>query len=132
MKRFKRHEKLARARELRDAAVALAQHFGVWETASNIKFLSARVATLRISYRTPFQRTPGPGDQLKLLGAVHGLGVPKNMDYGLDVWAQKKVMNVEWNSAGDFVLVSFHPGEWETELMVAARSLAHGIRPTGT
>lgn len=115
-KRFKRSEKIARVQELRDAAVAIARHFGSWKTISGIKVISARVATLSIIYRTPFSM-PGPTDR--------GW-------YGIDVWARKKVLNVEWHLDCELALLSFHPGEWEMELKAAARSLAHahpgGIR----
>ena len=47
--------------------------------------------------------------------------------YGLDIWAPKKVLNIEWEESGDVVLVSFRRGEWEFELIEAAtRSASMG------
>jgi hypothetical protein len=117
--------KLARALVLRDAALTVLKHVGVWEGTSgagNMKLLSADLGSLQISYRTPFQRLPQPGDLLKYRAAQLGLTVLKNLPYGLDVWAPNKVLNIEWDDKGNFVLVSLRRGAWETELITVANN----------
>jgi hypothetical protein len=117
--------KLARALLLRDAALAVLRRMGVWETipvrgARDIKVLSARIGSLQISYRIPFQQTPQPSDAVKYCAAQHGLTVPRNLPYGLDVWAPNKVLNIEWDDKGNYAIVSFRPGAWEVELSALA------------
>src|SRR5262249_9693983 len=107
--RATKRAKLTRALLLRDAAVTVLTRHGVWkafrvarQTASGgneIKALSARIGGLEISYRTPFQRVPEPNDGLRYLAVQHGVTV-RNLPYGLDVWAPKKVLNIEWNDNG--------------------------------
>jgi hypothetical protein len=117
--------KLARALLSRDAALAVLRRMGVWETiavrgARDMKFLSARIGSLQISYRTPFQGMPQAADALKYRAAQHDLTVPQNLPYGLDVWANKKVLNIEWDDQGNVALVSLRPGAWEAELTALA------------
>ena len=109
-------EKLTRALALRDAALAIVKRLGAWEPAGDIQLLSASVGSLRIAYRTPFQRMPGAGEHLKYRAAQLGLSAPKSLPYALDVWAPKKVLNIEWDDAGNVALVSLRPGAWEAEL----------------
>jgi hypothetical protein len=90
-----------------------------------MKLLSARLGTLEISYRTPFQRLPKAGDLMKHRAAQQGLTVSRNLPYGLDVWTPKKVLNIEWDDKGNVVLVSLRPGAWETELSTLAESEVH-------
>ena len=121
--------KLAHALLLRDAALTVIRNAGVWKTlavrgAGDMKFLSARVGSLDILYRTPFQRMPQPDDVLKYRAAQFGLTVPKNLPYGLDVWAPKKVLNVEWDDKGNVALVSLRRGTWELELIKLAKNEA--------
>jgi hypothetical protein len=117
--------KLARALLLRDAALAVLRRMGVWETipvrgARDMKFLSARIGSVQISYRTPFQRVPQAANAVKYRAAQHGLTVPQNLPYGLDVWAPNKVLNMEWDDEGNYEIVSFRPGAWEAELTALA------------
>ncbi len=121
--------KLARALVLRDAALTVVTRIGVWEAvkaargtsgADTMKILSARLGGLHIFYRTPFQQLPQPDDSLKHHAAQHGLTVPKNLPYGLDIWAPKKVLNIEWDDKEKVKLVSLRRGEWETELITLA------------
>jgi hypothetical protein len=121
--------KLAHALLLRDAALTVIRNTGVWKTlavrgAGDMKFLSARVGSLDILYRTPFQRMPQPDDVLKYRAAQFGLTVPKNLSYGLDVWAPKKVLNVEWDDNGNVALVSLRRGTWELEVIKLAKNEA--------
>ena len=114
-------EKLALAITLRDAALIVVKRAGSRHSVSRIsgKCLLARVGSISIGYRTPFQRLPAPaiGDDLKYLAASLGKGPPPvNLPYGLDIWSTKKVLNIEWDDHGNVVLVSLRRGEWETEL----------------
>ena len=86
-----------------------------------MKLLSARLDGLHILYHTPIQRIPQVDDALKYRAAQLGLKMPKNLPYGLDVWAPKKVMNIEWDDQGNVALVSLRPGAWESQLMNLAK-----------
>jgi hypothetical protein len=118
--------KLAHALLLRDAALTAIRKMGVWETTRvgrrEIKCLSAHGSNLHILYRTPFQQLPQVGDALKYRAALLGLTAPKNLPYGLDIWAPKKVLNIEWDDQGNVVLISFSPGAWELELITLAEA----------
>ena len=116
-------EKIARAIALRDAALIAVKRAGTWEAGSSqIKLLTAHVGTLLISYRTPFQRLPEAPEQMKYFAAQHGKPSPESWPYGLDVWAPKKVMCIEWDDQGNVLLLSLRHGEWEAELIEAAKS----------
>ena len=103
--------KLARALALRDAAMTVVRRIGVWETIEfarqaassprDMKILSTHIGSVQISYRTPFQRMPQAHDSVKYRAAQHGLTVPQNLPYGLDVWAPNKVLNIEWDDKGN-------------------------------
>jgi len=45
------------------------------------------------------------------------------LPYGLDIWAPKKVMNIEWSDQGELAIVSFRRGAWEDELISAANAV---------
>ncbi len=122
MNEIRTPKRLARALELRAAALRLVGRTGTWERASGINVLAAQCGTLTIFYRTPFQRLP-TNDRIAAKAARLGLRVPRNLPYGLDIWAPKKVLNLEWDDKGAVVLVSFKPGAWEAELIAAATSL---------
>ena len=43
-----------------------------------------------------------------------------NLPYGLDIWdihGVGKVLNIEWRDTGEFELVSFRRGEWESTVL---------------
>jgi hypothetical protein len=113
-KRMTREEKLARVVKLRDAAIAIVSRRGAWETyrPGAIKIMGARTGRIQISYRTPFQPLPDDQSKQKYLAALFGIPLRQNLPYGLDIWAPKKVLNIEWNDHGKVELVSFRPGEW--------------------
>jgi hypothetical protein len=87
-----------------------------------MKILSTHIGSVQISHRTPFQRMPQAHDSVKYRAAQHGLTVPQNLPYGLDVWAPNKVLNIEWDDKGNYALVSFRPGAWEAELTALAET----------
>jgi hypothetical protein len=129
--RMTKGAKLARALALRDAALKVLGRVGSWEAvgvnrktsdAGDVKVLAAHLRGLHISYRTPFQHMPQADDLLKYRAAQFGLTVPQNLPYGLDVWAPKKVLNIEWDDKGNVTLVSLRPGAWETELITLAQT----------
>jgi hypothetical protein len=111
--------RLGRALRLRDIALAIVRRQGTWKRAGKVNLLMASHGTISIGYRTPFQRLPDANNQLKYMAAQLGRRAPQNLPYGLDIWAPKKVLNVEWDDQGNVVLVSFRPGEWEAELAAA-------------
>jgi hypothetical protein len=126
----RRGKKLVRALALRDAALTIVKRKGTW-TAGNIKVLIAYVGDIEILYRTPFQRLPAAGISHRRLAALsdrnkyymamfHQKFHKSNMPYGIDVWAPKKVLNIEWDDEGNIELVSFRAGDWEEKLTKAA------------
>ncbi len=119
-----REEKLARAAKLRDAAIAIVRRYGTWETDGSgaLKIMGARIDRIQIIYRTPFQSLPDDQSRQKYLAALHGIPLRRNLPYGLDIWTPKKVLNIEWDDRGRIQLVSFRPGQWETELITAAQT----------
>ena len=101
----------------------MVKRVGIWESVLGVngKLLCARAGSLSISYRTPFQRTPKAGDDVKYYAALLGKLLP-DMPYGLDVWAAEKGpqhrMGRLWQR---HALVSLHRGELgEAELITAA------------
>jgi hypothetical protein len=72
----------------------------------------------------PFQPLPDDQSKQKYLAARYGIPLRQSPPYGLDIWAPKKVLNVEWSDQGKVELVSFRPGEWEAELIAAAKAEA--------
>lgn len=108
--------RLKSALELRDMGLAVLKKFGKHEPGMGRK-VAASHGDLMISIRTPFSEPYSePSEYLKYLGATIGLAPPKNLPYGLDIWAPKKVLNIEWDDHGKVDLVSFKPGAWESEL----------------
>jgi hypothetical protein len=115
-----KNDKVVRAIQLRDAALVMLQQHGIWEKTNIGKGLSvALVGAISVAYRTPFQRLPEPSDYLKYCAAQLGVHAPKNLPYGLDIWAPKKVLNIEWDDKGNVELVSFRRGDWENTLLGA-------------
>jgi hypothetical protein len=59
-------------------------------------------------------------------------GVPsRNLQYGLDIWSGRKVLNIEWSDDGEVKVVSYRPGQWEREVESAAcyfGNVAVGVR----
>src|SRR5712691_3854559 len=74
---------------LRDAALRLVERSGKWEAvgSSKLNFLVARMGSLTLMYRTPFQPLPATSDQVKHRAAQLGIAVPDNLPYGLDIWS---------------------------------------------
>jgi hypothetical protein len=63
---------------------------------------------LHIQYRTPlYPLQPWPTRS-------------RNLPYGLDIWCNNKVLNIEWSDDGRIEVVSYRPGEWERDLERAA------------
>lgn len=112
-------EKIARALELRTLALTILKRRGTGNRPGRLSFF-LRAGSVSISYRTPFQRMPDAGEQLKYLAAQLGEPSPRSLPYGLDIWAPGKVLNLEWDDGGEIVLVSFRSGDWEAKLEALA------------
>ncbi len=79
-------------------------------SAGDMKFLCGGLGSLHISYRnTPYQNVPWADGLLKYRAAQLGLTVPQSLPYGLDVWAPKKVLNIEWDGGGNVTLITLRP-----------------------
>src|ERR1043165_1137272 len=103
--RMPRSERLTRAMALRDGAVDVVKRLGTWESVAPTKVLIARIGSLQIVYRTPFQRLHAVADRMKYNAAI--LGSKGNLPYGLEVWAPKKVLGIEWDNQGNVELFNF-------------------------
>jgi hypothetical protein len=113
--------KLARALEIRANVLRVLPGLGEWRGEGKNRHLGAKIGSISVSYRTPFQALPKVPEQLRYMQAL--LGGKDNLPYGLDVWTpEKKVLNLEWDDAGTVEIVSFKPGEWEGALAIAASS----------
>lgn len=111
--------KLARVLEIRANVLRVLRDIGEWSGEGHNRALGAKIGTISVSYRTPFQALPKVPEQLQYMRAL--LGGKDNLPYGLDVWTpEKKVLNLEWDDAGAIEIVSFKPGEWEGALAIAA------------
>jgi len=123
-----RQTRVHRAVEIREATLTVLHSVGKWDRnfRDGDKWVPHRVASIgriSMSLRTPFTPEPGPSDGLIVLAARQGLRIPTALSYGLDIWAPKKVMNIEWSDRGELVIVSFRRGAWEDELISAADAM---------
>jgi hypothetical protein len=108
---------------IRDAALeilAATGRFVLIEPAGRI--LEARLGEMHLLYRTPFQKLDERSADLKVRIALFeqatGKKVPRDLEYGLDIWCGRKVLNVEWSTSGDRIdVVSFRRGAWEQQLL---------------
>jgi hypothetical protein len=127
---MKKGEKLARALALRDGALAIINRKGSASAHISRGLASDQVGDIHFLYRTPFwpmpkrsgisdRRSANLSERQKYYAALlnQKSGGSKNLPYGLDVWAPKKVLSIEWNHKGKIDLVSFHPGYWEERLL---------------
>jgi len=121
-------KRVDRARALRDVALAIVKRDGQPQEFSGgvARMLVASRDGLKISYRTPFQKwssdssQPAPSYGHAQARQRH----PGSLAYGLDIWAPREVLNVEWNDTGEFQLVSYAPGAWEETLLGEAQQAA--------
>ena len=78
---------------------------------------------LSIIYTTPFQKLPGRGpapEFAKYLAAQAGKQPPGHLPYGLDIFAARKVLNIEWSNDGRVDVICYKPGAWEQRLLKLA------------
>jgi hypothetical protein len=115
-----------RAMELRDIALAIVRARGSWEPiylakqpgrAKQIihRALSFKDGELSIAYRTPFQRLPPLPQRVKVIAAMTNMPI-EELPYGLDIWCPRKVLNIEWDAAGEVRIANFKRGKWELKL----------------
>ena len=65
--------------------------------------------------RTPFTVLPKPSSPKSYEDALlRQKSTRVVMPYCLDVWCGPKVMSVQWSDSGDFEMISFRTGPWET------------------
>ncbi len=110
--------RLKHALETRDAALTLLRAKGEWMARGDIPFLMLMKPGLALALRTPFQRMPKETERAKYMRALDGGGV--SLPYGLEVWAPKRVLDIEWDNAGAVELIGYDPGEWEWRIRAAA------------
>jgi hypothetical protein len=117
-------ERTERVKKLRDATLRLVERhgklepmeFGPVETVSHGGFYA--IST------TPFLRRPVDSDVAKYqraLQVARGAPEPLEHPYGIDLWVDlKKVLDLEWDAAGQIDVISFKRGAWEDELLALA------------
>jgi hypothetical protein len=109
---------LARAVNLRDAAVRLLRHRGNWLEIENYpgKVRSYDDDHLFILYRTPF--TPPPiSAEAEAAGIDAAAQRQAAREYGLDIWREsRKVISLIWNEGKAPAVVLHKAGPWEDEL----------------
>jgi len=110
-----------RAIELRNLALAVVRLHGTWEPVlggpNSLKFRGS--GGFIIGFRTPFQKLPLDAlpELAHYLAAQARKPPPRTLPYGLDIWAPKKVLNIEWTEDdGRIDVVSYRPGRWECGL----------------
>lgn len=121
--------KKERAIHLRNLALKLIKARGTWVPMSGgprLLTFDDVLSGLSICYRTPFQRVPQPPEYVKYFAALNGYARSRNLPYGLDVWWNKTVLNVEWSDDGRLDVVSYRAGQWERDLERLAR--IHSVR----
>jgi hypothetical protein len=110
-----------RAIELRNMALAVLRACGgrteAHAAGRKLNLVGFDRGGLKILYRTPFQKLPKASERVKYFAALHGVrNGGENLPYGLDIWRNGKVLNIEWADDGRVELVSYKPGSWEGEL----------------
>jgi len=107
--------RLKAAMEVRDVGLAVLRKYGRPEARTQGD-VTAKCGSLMLCLRTPVSRPmPEPSEYHQLLGELYSVPPPENLAYGLNIWASKKVLNIEWEDR-KVVLVSYSPGPWEVEL----------------
>ena len=115
---------MARALELRDAALGLVRTKGTWVPVpvdgKELRFLMAEANGVRVMYRTPFQRVPDSPKSGIYAHAVAKQRARPDLPHALDVWAEnEKVLNIQWSERGEVNLMSFQRGTWELKLLAS-------------
>jgi len=111
---------------LRDAAIVWLRRAGQNEPhPGGYRYLTWRSEEFTLLLRTPFQRVPGFSGKDHRIAAMHGVRLPKQYGYGLDIWRQGsgKVLTLEWEADGTVGLRSFRRGTWEGEIFLLAESV---------
>jgi hypothetical protein len=113
-----------RAIELRDMALSVVKARGAWqEMQGGPNVLMYFNGDLRIAFRTPFQNFPPDGSDVVSQAITDGVMHSQGLPYWLDVWAPRKVLNVEWADAGYVAVRGYKAGPWEQRLESLAASL---------
>jgi hypothetical protein len=118
--------RMLRVLTLRDEALEIIHREGRWQQHGFMKALCAEIGGIHMIHRTPFQKMPKLRitDAQKHYLAANDIRLQRQLPYGLDVLATRKVMNVEWDTEGNVDVVSFKPGQWEADLLAAANHKA--------
>jgi len=107
-------DRLERITRLKEEALLVLRERGEWKDIKGAgKMLGASVGNLRMVMHTPFSRVPELTSQMKYIAATDNKPI---LPYGMDIWAEKKVLSIEWNEEGALNVISFKPGDWEMAL----------------
>jgi hypothetical protein len=118
---FKGTSKELRAIALRNSAVNLISRFGRPLPSVNPN------RTICSAIAVPFGRDDSilislslADSQIMEIVEANPAVFPHFMQYGLDIWADRKVFNFEWNDHGTIDIVNFTRGPWESLLIALA------------
>jgi hypothetical protein len=124
-------ERQLHIRNIRDAALSVIAKVGQPVIVQNItgRPFVASMEGFFISHITPFQRMPGPSDQVKYAAVKHGITLGPSPPYLLDIWLVPggKVLSVAWGPNEEFENISFKRGEWETRFLSLAKNISDQI-----
>lgn len=116
----KRGNRQEEALRIRDAALAKMRADGGFEEIKGFGPVPKwQGGGLMMIHRTRFQKLPEPKDP-RVRAMLRAMPEKMNMPYGLDIWDTNKggkVLNIEWNEAGDTKLTSFRRGAWEAKVL---------------
>jgi hypothetical protein len=108
--------RLQRAVELRDIAIAIVRAHGKWlVTRGGPKLLIYydKASKLSISYRSPVQELPGDPPPAVPHPKPFSL---RSLPYGIEVFQGPRMFNVDWADDGRMNVFTYNPGPWEGDL----------------
>jgi hypothetical protein len=114
----RRARRLDTAINIRNAALKKVKKEGQFEDTNIGPLLVWKGDEIAISHHTPFQKFPMPDEEIYRQCYAAEVDPKINLPYGLDIWDTKgKVLNIEWDSNDNVVLVSFRRGKWEQKVL---------------
>jgi hypothetical protein len=105
---------------IRDAVLAWLPQCGHPGEISGIRVTKAELGNFLVIFRTPFSPPPQPKPHTYVTAVLSQRA--KNLGYGLDVFAGRKVLNIEWEHGDhEICLIGLRAGEWESEILALVR-----------
>lgn len=112
--------RLERAILIRDFLLPLIRAEGkIQRSGSDASVIWSRPGYCTAFFRTPFTTVASIEEEHRRRTRLISLGLASQpiLSYALDVYQDGKVMNLEWDTDGRTVLVSFKAGDWDSVLV---------------